>query len=367
MWRILSRSSVTIRITALMLAILAPSLWNSTSEASEPNPVVLTVNVRGSSSHNNIAPTMIAQRQIPESNKPVALGAYIHGAPWNPTKIDEFTAMVGTDPKIVLWYQDWVFPGNREFDANKLSAVTERGAMPMVTWTPYDYTKGVNQPDFSLHKILDGTYDSYIREWAHGAARWKRTFYLRWAHEMNGTWYPWSAGVNSNTPAQYIASWRHIHDIFHEEGATNVIWVWSPNIKTGGSMPFEEVYPGDKYVDWIALDGYNWGQTYSWTRWESLTDIFGPSYDEITATWSKPLMIAEMGSADSGGDKAAWITEAFMTQMQQRFPRVRAVVWFNENKEAAWTVNSSQSALAAFVTVASHPVYQGRLPETTRE
>ncbi len=67
---------------------------------------------------------------------------------------------------------------------------------------------------------------------------------------MNAGWFPWGVGTNGNTTTDYVTAWRHIHDIFEQEGATNVRWVWAPNVKPGLPTPYAELYPGDDYVDW---------------------------------------------------------------------------------------------------------------------
>jgi beta-mannanase len=289
----------------------------------------------------------------------IALGAQPEGAPWDPAKIDQFTNKVGTSPKIVMWYESWSDTG---FSAARMEAVTSRGGMPMMTWEPWNFRLGRDQSAYALRTIVRGDHDAYVRQWARDARAWGKPLYLRFAHEMNGNWYPWSPGVNGNTAAEYVAAWRHIHSIFQQEGATNVRWVWSPNVATGSSTPFAEVYPGDAYVDWVALDGYNWGTTQSWSNWQSLASVFGPSYDALVKMTNKPMMIAETASAEAGGDKAAWIRQGLLSDLPTRFPRVRAVIWFDLNKETDWRVNSSPTALAAYKEVATSPTYQGRLP-----
>src|SRR4051812_17083900 len=78
----------------------------------------------------------------------VATGAYISGAPWDPAKIDDFTKLVSTPPAIVHWYQDWAHSGVKEFDRVKMEAVVSRGAMPILTWEPFDYRlEGPTQPE----------------------------------------------------------------------------------------------------------------------------------------------------------------------------------------------------------------------------
>lgn len=285
----------------------------------------------------------------------VAFGAYISGAPWDPAKIDAFTSTVGAAPSIVMWYQDWAHPGVREFDPAKMNAVVSRGAMPLVTWNPWDDSGPASQPAYALRAILTGNYDPFIRQWARDAAAWGHPFLLRFAPEMNGYWFPWSVGANGNHAADYVATWRHMVDIFRQEGATNAAWVWCPNATGTPQADFATLYPGDGYVDWVALDGYNWGASQPgdpYKHWTSFADIFGPSYQALVTLTQKPLMLAEVASTEIGGDKAAWITQGFQTDLPTRFPRVRAVVWFDENKETDWRIESSAAALAAYRTVA---------------
>ncbi len=293
---------------------------------------------------------------------PLALGAYIANAPGDPTKIDEFAGIIGVTPGIIMWYQDWATSASRTFDPAKMDAVVARGATPMITWEPWDATAGPNQPVYSLAAIIVGTHDGFIHDWARAVAAWQKPMYLKFAHEMNGDWYPWAVNANGNTADQYLPMWRHVRDIFMQEGAQNVRWVWSPNIAYPGSTPFADVYPGDDAVDWIGLDGYNFGTSQSWSHWTDLVGTFGPSYNSVARIASKPMMIGETASSDVGGDKAAWITQGLLNDLPAHFPRLRAVVWFDENKETDWRVNSSSAALAAFRTVATSPIYHGHLP-----
>lgn len=292
---------------------------------------------------------------------PIALGVWAHRVPWEWANLDQYTSQAGKAPAIVMWYHDWVHGG---FYRTGMDQIVARGAMPMVTWEPQDYTQGVNQPAFSLRTIAAGNHDAYIRKYAQDSAAWGRPFYLRFGHEMNGDWYPWAAGVNGNTAADYVAAWRHIHNIFQQAGATNVQWVWSPNYDYPGLTPLASLYPGDAYVDWVAMDGYNRGTALSGAGWQSLADIFGPTYAKLSAMTSKPFMIAETGSAEAGGDKAAWITEGFLNTIPNQFPRIRAVLWFNENAADAtdWRISTSPSALAAYRQVAADPRYAAPAP-----
>jgi beta-mannanase len=228
-----------------------------------------------------------------------------------------------------------------------------------------DYRLGPEQPNFSLAAILSGRHDSFIKNWAVALAQYRKPILMRFAHEMNGNWYPWSTGVGGNTPAQYVAVWRKLHDTFTANGATNVLWVWSPNVDNADPALY---FPGDKYVDWLGLDGYN---SASWGVWRSFNDVFGSSYARLTALSSRPVMIAEVGTSEGSsnivGDKATWIRNAYAKEIPQTFPRIGAVLWFHVNMSAIegpgreWQIDSSAMSLSAYREVIATSTYQSSL------
>jgi hypothetical protein len=291
---------------------------------------------------------------------PVALGAYIPGAPSDPSRIDAYAALVGTMPQIVMWYQEWSGQWNA-FYAKGADAVRARGAMPLISWEPWAET--IEDSQWSLNSIIDGSHDAYIHQWTHDVATWGYPIYVRPMHEMNGPWSAWGYGVNGNTAAQHVAAWRHIVDIANAEGATNIRWVWSPNVDDGDPrlVPYANIYPGDAYVDWVGLDGYNWGTSQSWSTWQSLHALYSDSVDKIRALTGRPLMIGEIASTELGGDKAEWITNGFASLLTD-LPQVRAVTWFDGNKETDWRVDSSTQSLLAFRAVATSAAFAATLP-----
>jgi hypothetical protein len=145
-------------------------------------------------------------------------------------------------------------------------------------------------------------------------------------------------------------------DLFRFQGATNVIWVWSPNEDSGGSFQFAPLYPGDEWVDWVALDGFNFGGD---EGWPSFTTVFGSTYERLVELTDRPMMIAETGSSEDGGDKAAWIASA-LGHEALRFPRVRALVLYDgETPRGDFRVDSSPEALRALRREFGSPVYAG--------
>jgi hypothetical protein len=220
----------------------------------------------------------------------------------------------------------------------EVAATIRRGSEPVITWM---------SDDVDLQSIAAGGSDAYARSWADGLRAVGAPVLLRFDPEMNGNWMPYSPGYGGSgtTAAQFVAAWRHLHDIFNAEGASNVSWVWSPNIEYPGSAPLRPLYPGDGYVTWVALDGYNWGTTYGHV-WQTFSQVFNGSIAAVEGLTSRPLMIAETGSAEQGGSKPAWIADMFH-QLAGRHD-VRGFIWFDFNKETDWRIASSPASAAAF-------------------
>jgi beta-mannanase len=233
-----------------------------------------------------------------------------------------------------------------------MSLTRAHGAIPMVTWGSWARQRGVDQPDFRLKNVTAGAYDDYIRSWALAAKAWGHPFFLRLNHEMNITCcWPWAVSQNGNSVSDYAAMWRHVHDIFTEVHATNVTWVWCPNRTYAGSGgPLAALYPGDAFVDWTCLDGYNWGKNASsGEEWISFSMLFGQSYRSVAKIApAKPMMIGETGAAEIGGSKAQWINRAFH-DLIALYPKIKAFVWFNARADGQnWSVETSAGARRAF-------------------
>lgn len=303
------------------------------------------------------------------SDESIALGASPGGTgnpPWYNTSIDSYARAAGREPDFVLWFQSWGPYSDGVFPGDEAENLHRRGYTQVITWEPKDYTiSSGDDPDYSLDAILAGHHDAYIRRYARDVASWGRPVYLRPFHEMNGDWYPYGAGKNGNIPQKLVSAWRKVHRMFAEEGATNVEWVWSPNVGAPSYTPrhpMASYYPGDAYVDWMALDGYNWASARD-RPWYSFDEIYAQSYAEIAAISSKPLMIAEVASHAGPGDKAAWIAgmhEAVTT----KYPRVEAVSWFHQNAEGAlWRIDTSASSQDAYRAMAADGRWQGHLPQ----
>lgn len=294
-----------------------------------------------SSGAASTAPTAVTAAPT-VSDARLRFGVATPGGPTAGGELDQVAAQVGEDPSIVLSYADFT----QAPPIQALDQVRARGAESLLTWEPWKAGAGVDQPGFSNASILAGDHDAYLREWGTQLAAWGGPVSLRYAHEMNGDWYPWAEGVNGNAAGSYAAAWKHVHDVVVGQGATNVRWVWTPNVPYTGSTLLAGLYPGAAYVDVVGLDGYNWGTGVAGRAWVSPSDLFGFGLERLRAVAAgKPIIIAETASSEVGGSKAAWDTD--LVAFLQAQPDVVAFVWFDMDKEADWRIGSSASSTTA--------------------
>jgi beta-mannanase len=203
-----------------------------------------------------------------------------------------------------------------------------------------------------LQSVIDGHQDEKLVAIAKVLRNHRGPVFLRFAHEMNGNWYPWSGvhngggavtlnGPVSDGPLRYRLAWRHVWHLFDDVGAKNVVWVWNVNPVSWPSEDWNEpdkYYPGDEYVDWtgMTLYGAYWGD------YGARTMIPLLYYDHP----EKPMMLTEVSVADEKNyyvglvdphaklnyTRESWLNE-FFGALEQDFPRVNAFLWFNEYKE----------------------------------
>ncbi len=236
--------------------------------------------------------------------------------------------------------------------AQQLPNIWANGNIPLITWEPFT---GKNTPGDIERRIASGAFDGYVADWAARLKRFldgpdgrpstadDRRAYLRLGHEMNGDWYPWGAAVGANSPSDYVAMWRRVHGAFASRGMgpAQLQWIWAVNSEDVGGAVAEEFYPGDDVVDWMAVDGYNWGASQAWSSWRSPAAVLGPMVVRLRALSARPLAITETASTTataagaSVAAKSEWVTALFDYAVGAQ---ARMVVWFNQDKETDWAV-----------------------------
>ena len=231
-----------------------------------------------------------------------------------------------------------------------------------------------------LGDIAKGKYDDKIRAWFETIAAYGRPLLLRLNTEMNGAWYGYGANdaQGPNQPQNFVASWKHIHEIADSVGCANISWHWAPNSLPPWEpdyfpWPYDAYYPGDEYVDWTGFVCYQQSKDASEGDWFYLS---GPSYDAALACApGKPMAISEWSSffeftgpptnpdrgvASSKGERLRGALE----YVRDSQPAIRAMVMFNTGYETGKgehnEIETSQDAMDGFYAGISDPVYLGR-------
>ncbi|MGC4980209.1 glycoside hydrolase family 26 protein [Streptomyces sp. DT193] len=261
-----------------------------------------------------------------------ALGVVDDKTPWQYDIVDAFAKEAGRTPDIREYYSSW----GGDFDAEGNAFLWKHGQLPMMALVP---------SDTSLAHIAQGEDDAYIRRLADQIAAYDGPLALSFAGEMNGPWNSWGPGHAK--PADFVAAWKHVHDIFDAQGVTNVIWVWTPHVvDSGTTAKLRPYYPGGAYVDWVGLIGY-----YGPIDGAAFSSLFTPTLRQIAGFSGKPVLIAETGVAQSDR-KEEHIRDLFRGAAEAG---VIGLVWYDQRKDwpggkqlMDWRISTSVGALAAF-------------------
>jgi hypothetical protein len=307
-----------------------------------------------------VAVGISAQKVLPPASG-CYIGCFASGGAAN------FKTLTGKDLAIDMQF----FNFNSTFPSSFANNAVQTGSVPYIAWEPWD--GNVNGTTFSNQSIISGTHDTYLKTFAAATKQFAKPLFIRFGHEMNGNWYSWdgthsggstTAGYGDLTkadgPERYVDAYRHVWQVFKDAGVTNVTWIWCPNCDAVPGQAWNDMtnyYPGDQYVDWVGLDGYNFGSVQG--AWRMFSNIYTTAYGKAVK-YNKPILIGEFASGESGGDKAAWITDCF-TLLKTTFPKIQAFVWFNINKETDWRINSSAAAQASFKTALADSYYIGKI------
>jgi hypothetical protein len=269
------------------------------------------------------------------------LGAYDNKAESSLQPIITLEDSLDTIFPLIHIYTAWGSKRDQRFPADQLEAIHTLGSIPVITWEPWlndfdelEYPMIENKTNRNvdgLKDIAEGKYDMYLIKWAQEASSFKGNILLRLGHEMNDPYrYPW--GPQNNQEIDFIKAWRHVVTIFRTEGAQNVSWVWAPHLAYG---KFDDFYPGDEYVDWVATGTLNYGTVAPWSQWWSFDEIFAKHYESL-AKFHKPILIAEFGSLAVGGNQAEWYQKA-LADFPTRFPAVKGLIFFHNGNDGTTT------------------------------
>jgi hypothetical protein len=322
-------------LVALSMWILKPGATAVTAALAAPSPTA-------AAREPLVLPTLasLPTRASVLSLSGIRFGVTAPQVPWLPAEIAQIAGKAGAHPTMLQFFVKWT----ESFRPEALVMCYAQGALPVLSWEPWaGARKGTDQPQYALRNIINGTFDPYVTRFATAVRDQPLPVAIRLAHEMNGIWYPWSEGRSGNRPGEYAQAWRHVHDIFRQVGANNVIWIWSPNIlRPVPGIGLRQLYPGDEYVDWVGMVGYA-------AEERTAAEVYEPTMLSLRTFTTKPIVITETG-APSGAYKDKWIAD-FLHWLPTH-PDLVGFIWSeytqNNGGNADWRLTETPTTVAAF-------------------
>ena len=315
---------------------------------------------------------------------------------WDNDSPAAYGARVGRLPAVVTQFARIpLTDADRTHVEAAVELVAPTGAMLLLTLEPHE----------GLQAVDGGVVEQTVALLAEYNARGVPVL-LRFAHEMNGSWYAWS-----QQPEAYVAVFRQLAKAVHA-GAPATAMLWAPNY--GGGYPFRggrymaqegsadharldtngdgalgrsddpyaPYYPGDDAVDWVGMSLYHWGSRYPWGSNDipepgkfvaMLTGTYNgsvgdermvPDFDALYAERrGKPLGIFETaalyapgrGGASAAAIKSAWWGQVYSDEVRRRFPALAMINWFEWDKHEVeingrvdWGVTRDPGLVAGF-------------------
>ena len=246
----------------------------------------------------------------------------------NLKRANQFAANHEFHADIISVYLPWNKNIESTFPTTYLDSIFNNKSLPLITWEPWLNSFEVyEQENKNVYQLInDGVFDTYLTQFAKKFKDLKKPIFLRFAHEFDNPFYPWFV-EGEDESLQFKKAWIKVHDIFKEEKAYNVIWVWNP----WKSENVETFYPGNDFVDWVGLNILNYESNTGSEDWCSFDELYAFFRGNLDGVSDKPVMITEFGSVgNDNGNQATWI-ENGISDIQNKYPEIQAVVFFNSS------------------------------------
>jgi beta-mannanase len=202
-----------------------------------------------------------------------------------------------------------------------LDGIYNRGMLPVISLEPW-HKKELNND--VLLDIKSAKYNGYFDEFFEILNSKKYPIFLRFAHEMNGQWYPWGAISGTQSGANYTSTYRYL---FNRYDTNNVYWIWSVNRVDGLKSNVNDFYPGDKFVDLIGISAYSRGQT-------TPEGLIKKTLNELAEFSEKPIWLTEFGlrNDENSGNWINYYCSLIKTNS------LEGIIFFEHKKITDWRV-----------------------------
>jgi hypothetical protein len=255
----------------------------------------------------------------------------------------QLETQIGRKLAVHVHYYGW----HSNFPDAVMNDDAENGRIPMVSW----------ESGGTMKETIAGSDDAMLIERAKAVKAWGKPMFIRYMWEMNlmlPAHLKVYGGSRDGAGALYVATWRHIWKVFHDQGVTNVVWVWNPSsaekIAEGPRVDAAPFYPGDEYVDWIGMDAYDRTETRV-----GYVKVFEFFYNEFKSH-NKPTMIVETGAFP--GLQTQYLHEV-QTLTKTVFPLIKGFLYFDAPGHTVHPWSLTPDGIKAFAELGKDPYFQG--------
>lgn len=246
--------------------------------------------------------------------------------------VREVSSRIEENFDIISLYIAWDKDIQSNFPRLLLDSIYTRNSIPMITWEPWlnTFADEMEEDEHVYDLIARGFFDDFIFRFSEKLKELQHPVFLRFAHEFDNPFYPWYIS-GENAAEKFKNAWKHTYEIFKQNDANNVIWIWNP-WKPENLNPF---YPGMEYVDWIGVNILNYGEFNQDGQWHNFKSLYEPFHDELINLPPTPVIISEFGTLKDGRQQNEWIEDAF-TSIENDFKEIKSIIYFNSKVDKNW-------------------------------
>ncbi|MFY1701577.1 glycoside hydrolase [Micromonospora sp. WMMA1923] len=282
--------------------------------------------------------------------------------------VADVEAQVGRKFDVVHRYHDFSNAGsNGAFPDPYEQQQLREGRLLFFAWESRNFSTGTT---FTWADVYSGRHDETIDAVAGRIKAVGAPVFMGFDHEPEDE-------PAKGSDADFVRAWRYVHDRFARAGASNAVWVWVMMGWSGYHDRYVGLYPGDRYVDWVGYDPYNFQVCNGSTVWKSPHETVGGFYrwlDDNGVGAGKPRMLAEFGTnlhPDDPGAKRRWFEE-FPAALKAH-PKIKAAIYFNspgmtrKSSTCDMTMNHNASAVAGFAQAGRDSYLRQPTARSTRD
>ncbi|MBE7162554.1 MAG: hypothetical protein INR72_15050 [Williamsia herbipolensis] len=212
---------------------------------------------------------------------------------------------------------------------------------------------GVKWSAVASAKPGSSIYANIVR-WADTLKTRRGPIFFAYHHEPEA-----SGSSTYGTAANFKAAFRHVVTIFRHHGVHNVRYTWqmtSWSFQTSHTDPRAawRWYPGDKYVDVVSSDAYNWFTNPPGVGvWQQLASVGNPTL-KFAKAHHKTVVFGEYGCAASSR-RAGWLRAVKKYFIKHR-DIIRGAFYFQLSTDYDWRLKTA-AEMSAFRSAADDRKY----------